>query len=67
MTAAEEMQDDQIYLCDLHNELREIDTRREEILHQIKCYESKIAHNETKTQEPTNTIEISEEEMEDRI
>ena len=49
MTVAKEIQDNQIYLYDLHNELKESNNRREEILHQIKCYETKIAQHKTKT------------------
>ena len=75
MTEAEIL-DDQIYLSDLRGELKTIEERREDILHQIKCYENKLQQNETKNQEtkdmaqeekPTDTTFITAEEIDDRI
>ena len=56
MALAEEIQDDQIYLWDLQNELREIDARREEILHQINCVKL------NKTQNLPDTTKMTPEE-----
>jgi len=44
MTEAE-ITDDQVYLQDIRNELKTIEERREDILHQIKCIENKLQCN----------------------
>ena len=44
MTEAE-ITDDQVYLQDIRNELKTIEERREDILHQIKRYENKLQCN----------------------
>ena len=73
MASAEEIQDDQIYLWDLQNELREIDARREEILHQINCVKLNKTQNlpdttkMTPEEKPTDTKNMSAEEIDDRI
>ena len=58
----EEIDDDNIYLIDIRNELKDIEERREKILSNIQYYENKLS-NQERREEILSSIENYENKL----